>query len=439
MTIIDQVPHSNEVESALIGALFIDPAAIRTVNITPDDLYDIRNQEIFRTMFEMVMTGKPVDYVTLISTLKGAGKLEKVGGENYIMDTVASSPTSLHVDTYADQVRMFSEKRKLIQLSKQLTMDSFSGDDVDEIISKAMISLATVRKRSVTELPNAYAVALDFNDLVGRENLSLKTYIPNLDRAIGGYVRRTLNIIAARPSMGKSTLALQIARNWAANKKKVIYFSLEMPSTSLWARVACGPAGVPWHKVIANDLTPDEQSRLLNKSLEMAERYGDYLMIDDSSRTDSDAVWRAVSKYKPDAIVIDHSLLMGDKIERSGNEVQRIGRITWMGKSIAKEFNLVALYVTQLSRKCEERANKRPILSDLRDSGDIEQNADTVTFLYRDDYYNHPSEPKKTSLTELLIAKNRDGLVGDTIYEYFDPAMQWFHTKEEASRLKLLD
>ena len=298
--------------------------------------------------------------------------------------------------------------------------------------------LTTSIQKLIEEKPNtgfklktAVDVGLSFAELLGSDNLSLRTGIIPFDRATGGLAYRALHLLAARPSMGKSTIAFQIARNLVAQDKKTIYFSIEQSAESLWAKAACGVSGIDWKKVKTNTLTTSEHNRLLEVSGKLMDTYGDTMIIDDRSRLTSEDIWQAVAQEKPEAIVVDHLSLLSDKAD---NEVKRLGIVTQSGKQIAKEYGLVAIYLQQLSRGVTQRQDKRPVLTDLRDSGETEQNADTVTFLHREDYYGDSNNEQSGiwSETSMIVAKDRDGQRNIEALVYYNTQDQWFYSFDEA-------
>lgn len=271
-----------------------------------------------------------------------------------------------------------------------------------------------------------------FLDLLGHlKDRSVPTGLSSLDDAIGGLERQSLSILAARPSMGKSTLAWQIARNVAASGRRTIFYSLEMSETSLWAKAICGAAGVRWRDIRGGDIS-DNVSTLLNEiASKLMTSYEDRLRVSDGANT-IETIWQGVEKYKPDLIVVDHLRLVAN---REDNEVQRLGNITSALKQIAKTANCACLCLAQLNRGVENRDNKRPTLADLRDSGQIEENADLVLMMYRDDYYdNQPGSAKKaevSSETELLIRKYRDDVGKGLVRLRYDLKEQWFKAIRE--------
>ncbi len=271
---------------------------------------------------------------------------------------------------------------------------------------------------------NAYQGVAAFLDLLEHlDGRSVKTGIISIDNAIGGLERQTLSVLAARPSMGKSTLAWQIARCVSAGKMRAFFFSLEMSTASLWAKAACGSLGIRWRDVRNGNATSSQIELITAKAAELMDLYGDRLLTDDQTNT-SKTIWESAEIYRPDLIVVDHLRLVAD---RDDSEVQRLGIITQKLKDMAKAFNCAVLCLAQLNRAVESKDNKRPQLSDLRDSGQIEENADLVLMMYRDDYYDPPSAPKRYSPTEILVRKFRDDVNAQRIVLAFDTNEQWFY------------
>jgi KaiC/GvpD/RAD55 family RecA-like ATPase len=281
--------------------------------------------------------------------------------------------------------------------------------------------------------PNAAEIAEKFKARVEAGNRSILTGIPGLDNNTGGLERQTESILAARPSMGKTALALQIGRNVAVQKKRVVIDSLEMSDVSLWARMACPRIGVTWMDVRAGKLTDEQKERLYEESQKLAETFGEYLTIDDSSNATVDQVWRTAAEVRADLVIVDHLGLMSGA-DDDDKRVQELGRLSWRLKAMAKDLDLHVMVLHQLNRKVEERKDKRPLLSDLRDSGELEQNADQVFMVYRDDYYHPQDPPAQLSETELWVRKFRDGVKDARIVTYFDEKEQWFYGKDEIGR-----
>jgi len=274
-------------------------------------------------------------------------------------------------------------------------------------------------------MPTAAQVAEKFITRVNDGNRSVMTWIGNLDHALGGLERQTLTVLAARPSMGKTALSLQIARNVAQNGGKALVFSLEMSDVSLWARMACPVVDVDWRDVRSGRISDIKRGELIRSAKDLVERYGDRLLISDTWHT-TETIWRTVASERPDLVVVDHLRLVKDEAQ---SEVKRLGMITERLKDMSKAYGCATLLNAQLSRKVEERSDKRPILADLRDSGEIEENADIIIMVYRDDYYTYNTGAN--SETELLIRKFRDGPANIQVNLMFNKRSEWFEERSK--------
>lgn len=249
-------------------------------------------------------------------------------------------------------------------------------------------------------------VGLEFLSTLSDTERTIDTGLPILQRNMGGLERQTLTIIAARPSMGKTALAIQFARAAADTGAKVAFFSLEMSRISLFGRMACGSAKVPYVDYRARRLTAQTEQAVKDAASELIDRYENRIIINDKTYTKTDDIWRFCAEVRPDILFVDHLSKVSDD---GDNEVRRLGHISWGGKQMAKEFDLAAVYLMQLNRQVENRDNKEPKLSDLRDSGEIEQDADVVLFIHRPDYYEQPLPNQVVSKTKLVIGKDRNG------------------------------
>lgn len=294
----------------------------------------------------------------------------------------------------------------------------------DAQITKLARDIADMHAAGPDAIPHAVDIAGEFADYVDNPGEPVTIGIPKIDAETGGLERGSLTLIAARPSVGKSSFVFQVARNIAAKRQRALYFSLEMKRLQLWSRAACGVSGVDWRKVRAGKLDDNEKQRLADANTQLMNRLEDRLYIDDTSRITTEVIWRRCAQYKPDLVVIDHMGLVGDDDNR-WSEVKRLGAIAWAGKRLAKELDCVVLYVNQLNRSVELRAEKKPTLSDLRDSGELEQTADNVLFLYREDY--HAGTQVEVSDTEVLLAKVRNGSRNMSTHLNYDLRRQWFY------------
>lgn len=355
---------------------------------------------------------------------EGANVAEAAMNTNTWDRIIQSVPDIVGSFEYEAFARTIAEDAYYLGLSEQLPELAKAISKRDgQTIHKAIDKISSGRPLMDEGIPDALDTAMEFDAWLQSEERAINTRITSLDEAMGGLDRQTLTLIAARPSVGKTALGFQIARNFARSGYKTIMFSLEMSRRQLWSRAACGQLGFDIRAVRAKRLNEDQMDDLRRKSLELASLYGDRLLIDDSTGQTSETIWAKVARYRPDAIIVDHTSLVGD---RDISEVRRIGQISWLGKRIAKEFNLVAIYLQQLNRGTETRDEKQPRLSDLRDSGELEQNADNVIFIYREDYYK-PTQPGVDVLpTELIISKFRDGVRNISVRLDFHARRQWF-------------
>lgn len=298
----------------------------------------------------------------------------------------------------------------------------------DEQAAAVIRELAGLQGGKRAGLPGLSEIATRFEQAVITGQRSIETFLPGIDSATGGLERQTLSIVAARPSMGKTAILLQIARNAAQAGKQVDFYSMEMSSVSLWARAACPTVGVTWRDVRAGTLSQDKRTALIQASYDLADQYGDRLHLIETPQT-TESLWRAVAERRPDLVIADHLRLFRDK---GDSEVKRLGTITERLKEIAKSFDCASLLAVQLNRSVESRTNNRPMLSDMRDSGEIEENADLVLMMYRPDYYNPDQTMPKSgqSATEVWIRKFRDGPANVLINLMFDPRQEWFEPAE---------
>ena len=300
-------------------------------------------------------------------------------------------------------------------------------DSDDQAIRHILGEIGVIDSAGALEVKSSLDVAKQFVEALESGNRAMKTHTL-LDRALGGLERQTLIVLAARPSMGKTAFAWQVIRSAASGGKKIIFFSLEMSAVSIWARAACPAVDVAWRDVLGKNIADSKIAELKDVANELGERYKNTIYIDDTPKT-TDDVWRIVASMKPDLFVVDHIRFLRDVY--GVNEVQRLGYIAQRLRDIAKASDVPAFAVAQLSRSPEARtgADRRPVLADLRDSGQIEENADVILMMYRDDYYNPTPESiaSQTSLTEIWVRKFRDGPANQCIKMEFDKQNEWFN------------
>lgn len=343
-----------------------------------------------------------------------------------IMAGTTSSPSkcAAYAQAIADEAYQIEVAQALPEIAQAI------GTRDKNKISDLLTKLGERKPSGAKEISTALDAAIELDTALFSETNYIQTYLPPLDRAIVGLDRQTLTIIGARPSMGKTALAFQLAR-MMANQHKVIYFSLEMSKMQLWRRAVVGLCGVTLEQLRKNEFTQEQRETISAKSMEAASQYGDRLLIDDTTGLTTDYIWEKVARYKPDVIFVDHLGLMTE--HRYDNSIpKKIGLLSAGGKKIAKEFNLCAVYLSQLSREVTKGENKMPTLKDLRDSGEIEQDADNVIFIHRDDYYEDPKAIINPISNALLnIAKFRDGERGRVVGVDYHLKEQWFTARGE--------
>jgi replicative DNA helicase len=281
---------------------------------------------------------------------------------------------------------------------------------------------------SAGQIPTAAEIGLDFQlALDDVSQVMLPTGIPPLDHKMGGVEKQSLIVIGGRPGMGKTIAGMQFAVTAARKGLRVIYFSLEMSRKALFQRLACGRAEVDWRLIKSRTATPEQIEKVKIAARELIDELDNRLLIDDSPMLTNEEIYRKVAQYRPDEIVVDHLLLVNEHLRGKMNEVVRVGQISRMGKVIAKQFDIPAIYLMQLNRDTEKRENKRPQLSDLRASGDVEQDADIVMFLYRPDYYQEEESHEDIVKAEIWLEKVRDGKAHVRADTLLNLKKQWFY------------
>ncbi len=414
-----QAPCSAEAEQAVLGAMLIDADCIPVVieQLKATDFYFPQNRTIYAAFVQMFLNSLTIDPVTLLETLKEEGHAEEAGGRDYLMQLIELTPTAAHVQEY---IRILRDKALLRQTSEaaaNILESVYSGEGTaKEIVENAERMIYDVREgREIKGLYHIKSVLFDvyatLDELAQNAGQlpGIPTGVQELDRYITGLKKSDLILMASRPGMGKTSFALNIALNAAkVSKKAVVIFQLEMSREQLALRLMSGEALIDSHKLQTGDLTDDEWARLAHASEELSKTS---IYIDDNPSltvADMKSKCRRLGS-ELGLIVIDYLQLMqtGHRVE---NRTTEVGEISRAMKIMAKELNVPVLCCAQLSRAAEQRQDKRPMLSDLRESGAIEQDADIVLFLYREDYYNRDNKDGNTA--ECIVAKNRHGSTG---------------------------
>ncbi|MGN9135153.1 replicative DNA helicase [Clostridium sp. HCP1S3_B4] len=414
------LPHSIEAEQSIIGAMIIDKNAIVKVaeKLKEEDFYRDGHKIIYRAIFEMLKNDMAVDLVTLLEYLKSTDMLEKAGGVAYITEVSSSVLTTANLSSYIEIVEQKSILRKLIKASTKIIEDSYNKQtevqDVLDSAEKKIFDISENRTNNDFE-PLKDVLERGFLEIERLYNnkgeiTGIGSGITDLDAKTSGFQKGDMVLIAARPSMGKTTFALNIAEHAALREgKSVVIFSLEMSKEQLAYKLLCSEANVDMLKLRTGALEDKDWENIARATgpLSKAKIY-----IDDTAGVTvmemRSKCRRIKMEYGIDLILIDYLQLMsGSNSESRQQEVSEISRSI---KALAKEMECPVIALSQLSRAPEQRADHRPMLSDLRESGSIEQDADIVMFLYRDEYYNKETEDK--NIAECILAKQRNGPVG---------------------------
>ncbi len=439
-----QLPQSIEAEIALLGTLLVYPETTRTVaqyGLKAPDFFDAKNRRIFESMMEVIDSDSLLDVTTLITKLKDKAIFDEVGGMEYLAFLTDGSASPSSLDYYVDIVQEKAQKRVLIETTQRITESSFDGSvDVNELLEKAEKSIQDIAQSRRTEemqrgpdvVDAVYKQIKEFGDS-GNRVTGLYTGYTALNELTNGLQNGDLIILAARPSVGKTAFALNLAMNVAAmnkdGKASVAIFSLEMPATHLMSRMLSAQSEVHGTTLRNGKLDSEEWNRLNHAVGVMKTRN---IFIDDASSITLAEMFAKCRKLKNegmlDFIVIDYIQLISGR-SNSESRQQEVSEISRGLKQLARELEVPVLALSQLSRLVERREGNIPQLSDLRESGSIEQDADIVMFLYREAYHDQDAkaEQRETENSKLLIRKHRNGGLGD-IQLTFTPKINRFHS-----------
>ncbi len=424
-------PQNLDAEKSLLGAVLIDEEVLAdaTEHVKASDFYDKNHGLIFGAMMRLFEKHKPVDLLTLTEELKRKGELDIVGGSTFLTELTNYVPTSAHASAYAEMVSQKAVRRRLIKASSSIAELGFDETTTtQELLEQAEAELFNVSDQSLKQdLTSIEQILMDSFDRIEELHKSkgelrgIRTGYRDLDNMTAGLQRSDLIILAARPSMGKTTLVTNLAYNIATiEKRPVLFFSLEMSKEQLVDRMLADAANVDSWNIRTGKLTDEDFMKLSEASGELAEAP---IFIDDTpglSVLEMRTKARRKNHESPlGLIIVDYLQLMQGSGRHDGNRVQEVSEISRGLKLIARELNVPLIALSQLSRTVESRTPPIPQLSDLRESGSIEQDADIVSFIYRPAYYE-PDNPEVQHITDLIIAKHRNGPVGK-IQLYFHP------------------
>lgn len=432
-----QMPHNNEAEQSVLGAIILDPQLINSTQevLLPESFYRGAHQHIFRAMMNLNEDGDEIDVVTLMDQLTKEGTLSEAGGPQYLAELSNNVPTTRNIQYYTNIVSNHALKRRLIQTADSIANDGYDNElELDAILSDAerrILELSTNRQsdgfKDIRDvLGQVYETAEELDQNSG-QTPGIPTGYRDLDQMTAGFNRNDLIILAARPSVGKTAFALNIAQKVATHEGNytVGIFSLEMGADQLATRMICSSGNVDSNRLRTGTMTEEDWNRF---TIAVGKLSRTKIFIDDTPGiriTDLRSKCRRLKQeHGLDMIVIDYlQLIQGSGSRASDNRQQEVSEISRTLKAIARELECPVIALSQLSRGVEQRQDKRPMMSDIRESGSIEQDADIVAFLYRDDYYNRgegedddagfePQSNDENGEIEIIIAKQRNGPTG---------------------------
>jgi len=434
-----QPPQNAEAEASLLGSLLIDSDAIVKVAdaLSSIDFFEKRHERIYEAIMHLYEHREAIDILTLADRLKNNGYLDSIGGPAYLTELTNFVPTASHVEQYANIVAQKAMRRRLIAASKEITDLGYDESrQLRELVEEAESRLFQVSqqhiKQDVISLEAILAESFDRLDDLHKDKQKIRgvpTGFKDLDNTLAGFQRSDLVILAARPAMGKTALALNFAHNIAVQSNQaVLIFSLEMSKEQLVDRLLSIESGVDAWALRTGNLTDADFEKIGQAMGTLSEAQ---IFIDDSpgiTISDLRTKARREAHHRPlGLIIVDYLQLMsgGHRYGSDGNRVQEISEISRGLKGVARELNVPVLALSQLSRSVESRSPQIPQLADLRESGSIEQDADVVAFMYREEYYNPDTDRKK--LTDIFIKKHRNGPTGG-VELYFDNERQRFRS-----------
>ena len=437
------LPHDLVAEQSALGAVFISPESIISLAdiLTPDDFYKPANKIVFKTMLSLLEKGEPIDATTMVSALTSQGDISNIGGINYVVELVNSTPTSKNVEHYAKLVKEKATLRKVIADLSDSLSSAYQGDvSIGDIIAKTEKSLLNISNqnagtgfRNVADIIDTHMQIIETRSQTDGFVTGISTGFIGLDKITTGLHEDNLIILAARPAMGKTALALNIAKHVAVKENKpTVIFSLEMGAEDLIERMVASEGMVPGYHLKTGNLSTDEWRRLVHAQSNL---YDAPIFVDDTAGIRISEIRSKARKLAQEmgglgVIIIDYlQLITGSKGE---NRQQIVSEISRELKILAKDLKVTVIALSQLSRAVEQRQDKRPMLADLRESGSIEQDADIVAFLYREAYYQkeQADSQEANNVTELILEKNRHGSLG-TVKLYFHKEYTKFSIVED--------
>lgn len=433
-------PQDLEAEKSLLGALLLSDAAFPNVLevLKAEDFYEPRHIDIFKGMTALYEHHRPIDLMTLTAELKNRKTLKSIGGAPYLTELTNFVPTASHVDAYADIVAAAALRRRLIQAGSEIATAAYDGSTkIEDLIGKAEKNLFEVSDKTVkSDYVALEELLIDAYDRIEELHKNkgalrgLKTGFRDLDKKTAGLQKGDLIIVGARPAMGKTTFAQNLAYNVATRNggnKGVLFFSMEMAKNEIIDRMISDVSGVDNWKIRTGNIEAEDFTAIGDAMSDMSEVP---LYLDDTSSMTilelRNKARRAAHDHDISMVIVDYLQLLQGSDRYAGNRVQEVTEISRGLKTLARELEIPVIALAQLSRSVTGRDDPRPVLSDLRESGSIEQDADLVMFLHRPDYYKQNNDDyEPTNITELILAKHRHGPVGK-IELYFHPELLRF-------------
>lgn len=434
-----KMPQNLEAEMSILGACFLSTYALDKVceEVTSEMFYSEANKRIFEAIYSLHQNKIPLDSTVLVNEIEKRENINSIGGLEYLSEVVDSVISAANIDYYIDIVREKALRRKLVEVSTSITTSAFDEEtETNDIIDNAEKSIFSVTKsrkagefKTISDVMKNTQARLEDLAKNDKEITGIATGFYDFDKLTSGLHENELIIIAARPAMGKTAFALNLAVNSAINSKKnVALFNLEMSAEQLAMRMIAAQGGIDQNRLKTGRLEHNDWKKVNEAMSELSDTN---LYIEDASGisvSEIRAKCRRLATQGPGLglVIIDYLQLIEGSSRYAGNRQQEVSEISRSLKTMAMELSVPVIALAQLSRSVELRENKRPIMSDLRESGSIEQDADIVAFLYRDDYYNKSAaEQTNVSVTELIVGKHRNGSTG-TIELLFERTMSNF-------------
>ncbi len=417
----DKLPPQNiEAEQFILGALLIDPSSVNKVVdlLSPEAFYKESHQLVFEAITELSSSNQPVDILTVAEVLKKKGKLDLAGGRLYLTDLANAVSSSGNIEYYAKIVDSYDTLRRIISTGSEMVTSAFESDaEVEDVLNEAQKKIFNLAqkniKRDFVALPEILDTVMEtINDKYDKPGINgISTHFSDVDALTGGFQKSDMIIIAARPSMGKTAFALNIATNMAIKDKVPVgIFSLEMSKESLVERMLCSEAEVDSHRLKTKNMQDYDWKKIARAMSRLSEAP---IFIDDTSSMTTLELQAKARRLKAEhdigLIIIDFLTMLKGAQKRPESRFQEVSEIARSLKSIAREINVPVIVISQLSRSIEQRNDQTPRMSDLRESGEIEQVADLIMFVHRDDYYDRT---QMNSEAKIIVAKHRNGSTG---------------------------